>query len=156
MLLDAELHTDSIHRGGNQIIQPARRLYLAGQYTAEPRLVEPVFLVDIACPQDCIGGVYQCMNVRRGIVFNEESVSGTPMINAKAYLPVSESFGFTAHLRSLTSGQAFPQCMFDHWELIKEDPFDKTGRSFPIMMGIRKRKGLKQEIPDINDLIDKK
>ncbi len=156
MLLDAELHTDSIHRGGNQIIQPARRLYLAGQYTAEPRLVEPVFLVDIACPQDCIGGVYQCMNVRRGIVFNEESVSGTPMINAKAYLPVSESFGFTAHLRSLTSGQAFPQCMFDHWELIKEDPFDKTGRSFPIMMGIRKRKGLKQEVPDINDLIDKK
>lgn len=154
-LLDVELHTDAIHRGGNQVIQTARRLYLAGQHTASPRFIEPIFLVDIACPNDVMGGVYQCMNQRRGVVFAEESVAGTPMLNVKAHLPVSESFGFTAHLRSLTSGQAFPQCMFDHWELITEDPFDAKSRAHPIMMGIRKRKGIKQEIPKLEDLIDK-
>lgn len=78
------------------------------------------------------------------------------MVNAKAYLPVSESFGFTAHLRSLTSGQAFPQCIFDHWELITDDPFDTKSRSYPIMMGIRKRKGIKQEVPKLDDYLDKK
>jgi elongation factor 2 len=78
------------------------------------------------------------------------------MINAKAYLPVAESFGFTAHLRSLTSGQAFPQCMFDHWEVLNDDPFDSKSRTYPIMMNIRKRKGLKQEVPKLDDLVDKK
>ena len=155
-ILDVELHTDAIHRGGNQIIGTARRVYLACQYTAAPRFIEPIFLVDIACPQDVMGGVYQCLNQRRGLVFSEETVAGTPMLNVKAHLPVSESFGFTAHLRSLTSGQAFPQCMFDHWELITDDPFDKNSRAFPIMMGIRKRKGIKQEVPKLDDYLDKK
>lgn len=155
-ILDVELHTDAIHRGGNQIIGTARRVYLACQYTAAPRFIEPIFLVDVACPSDSMGGVYQCFNQRRGIVFAEETVAGTPMVNAKAYLPVSESFGFTAHLRSLTSGQAFPQCMFDHWELITDDPFDAKSRSYPIMMAIRKRKGIKQEVPKLDDYLDKK
>jgi elongation factor 2 len=155
-IMDVELHTDAIHRGGNQIIQTARRVYLAAQHTAQPRFVEPIFLVDIACPSDCMGGVYQCFNQRRGVVFSEESVAGTPMLNVKAHLPVSESFGFTAHLRSLTSGQAFPQCMFDHWELIADDPFDVKSRAHPIMMNIRKRKGIKQEVPKLDDYLDKK
>jgi len=155
-ILDVELHADAIHRGGNQIISTARRLYLACQYTASPRFVEPIYLVDIACPNDSMGGVYQCFNQRRGVVFSEEAVPGTPMVNAKAYLPVSESFGFTAHLRSLTSGQAFPQCIFDHWELINDDPFDVKSKAYTIAVNIRKRKGIKQEMPKLDDYIDKK
>merc|ERR1712071_399153 len=38
--------------------------------------------------------------------------------------PVNESFGFTADLRSNTSGQAFPQCVFDHWQILPGNPFD--------------------------------
>lgn len=155
-IMDVELHTDAIHRGGNQIIQTARRVFLASQFTASPRFVEPIFLVDVAAPTNSMGGVYQCFNQRRGIVFSEETVPGTPMINAKAYLPVSESFGFTADLRSKTSGQAFPQCMFDHWEMITDDPFQPNSIASVIMMGIRKRKGIKQEIPKLEDYVDKK
>ncbi len=80
---------------------------------------------------------------------------GTPLLNVKAYLPVSESFGFTGHLRSLTSGQAFPQCVFDHWEVLGSDPFDNKSKSYAICMAIRKRKGLKQELPIFADFIDK-
>lgn len=40
------------------------------------------------------------------------------MFTVKAYLPVNESFGFNGELRSQTGGQAFPQCVFDHWELM--------------------------------------
>ena len=115
---DVELHNDAIHRGGGQIIPTARRVYYACEMTAVPRYQEPIYLCNIATPQDVMSGVYQCFAQRRGVVFNEESVQGTPLLEVKAYLPVSESFGFTAHLRSLTSGQAFPQCAFDHWDLI--------------------------------------
>lgn len=75
-------------------------------------------VVEIQCPENAIGGIYSCLNRRRGQVFSEEQRPGTPMFTVKAYLPVNESFGFTADLRSHTAGQAFPQCVFDHWDLM--------------------------------------
>lgn len=44
---DVTLHTDAIHRGGGQIIPTARRALYACELTAEPRLMEPVYLVEI-------------------------------------------------------------------------------------------------------------
>jgi len=83
--------------------------------TAQPRLQEPIFLCEIQTQQTCIGGIYQVLTARRGIVIGEEPINGTPLLIVKAYLPVAESIGFTQHLRSVTSGRAFPQCVFDHW-----------------------------------------
>merc|ERR1712029_419476 len=91
--------------------------------TAGPRLMEPVYLVEIQCPENAVGGIYGVLNRRRGHVFEESQVAGTPMFHVKAYLPVNESFGFTADLRSNTGGQAFPQCVFDHWQVIKVIPW---------------------------------
>ena len=152
---DVELHNDSIHRGGGQIIPTARRVYYASEITASPRYQEPIYLCNIAAPQDVMSGIYQCFSQRRGVVFSEEAVQGTPLLEVKAYLPVAESFGFTAHLRSLTSGQAFPQSSFSHWEMINQDPFDIKSKAYEITMNIRKRKGLKLELPILNDYIDK-
>ena len=44
---DVTLHTDAIHRGGGQIIPTARRVLYACALTAAPRLMEPVYLVEI-------------------------------------------------------------------------------------------------------------
>ena len=46
-LYDVALHADAIHRGGGQIIPTARRVLYACMLTAEPRLMEPVYLVEI-------------------------------------------------------------------------------------------------------------
>lgn len=110
---DVTLHADAIHRGGGQIIPTARRCLYASVLTAQPRLMEPIYLVEIQCPEQVVGGIYGVLNRKRGHVFEESQVAGTPMFVVKAYLPVNESFGFTADLRSNTGGQAFPQCVFD-------------------------------------------
>jgi elongation factor 2 len=102
-----------------------------------------------------MGGIYQVLTQRRGIVIGEEPVSGTPLIIVKAYLPVAESFGFTQHLRSMTSGRAFPQCVFDHWETIATDPFDSNSKAGQLVDAIRKRKGLKPGIPTLDNFLDK-
>lgn len=52
-----------------------------------------------------MGGVYSVLNQKRGMVFEEMQRPGTPIFNLKAYLPVIESFGFTATLRAATGGQ---------------------------------------------------
>lgn len=46
----------------------------------------------------------------------------------KAYLPVQESFGFTAFLREKTGGKAFPNCVFDHWEEMTGDALDQEDK----------------------------
>jgi len=154
-LKDCELHADSIHRGDGQLLPCARRLYYAAELVSTPTLIEPIFLCEITAPMEAMGGVYQCLNQRRGQVIEEEQISGTPLNLVKAYLPVSESFGFTGALRGFTQGKAFPQCVFDHWELIKELPLDAGSKAETLVKGIRKRKGLKEDIPTLDQYLDK-
>jgi len=124
--------------------------------TATPSLMEPVFLVNITCPEQALGGIYSCLNKKRGHVFAEDQRPGTPIYNLNAYLPVLESFGFVADLRAATSGQAFPQCVFDHWALMTgaaTDPEDKLGQ---LVQSIRKRKGCSSiEVPTLDKYYDK-
>ena len=152
---DVTLHADAIHRGGGQIIPAGRRVFYGCQLTAEPRFQEPVFLVEIQCPDDAVGGIYQCLSQRRGIVIGEEPIAGTPLVNMKAYLPVAESFGFTQALRAATSGRAFPQCVFDHWEEMPSDPKVEGTKSGELVAAIRARKGLKVGIPALDNFLDK-
>jgi len=152
---DVTLHADAIHRGGGQIIPTARRVFYACQMSAETRFQEPIFLVDIQAPENALGGIYSVLNQRRGQVISEEQRPGTPLYKVEAYLPVLESFGFTEKLRASTGGQAFPQCVFDHWEVVPSDPLDEDSNGWDIMMDIRKRKGLKIEAPDLDQYQDK-
>jgi elongation factor 2 len=154
-ILDVTMHADAVHRGGGQIIPTARRVLYAAELLATPRLMEPVYLVEIQCPERAVGGIYGVLNRRRGHVIAEEQRLGTPLYNVKAYLPVMESFGFTADLRSNTAGQAFPQCVFDHWQVMPTDPLDSSTKAYQIVMAARKRKGLKEALPDLNDYFDK-
>ncbi|KAG0380059.1 Elongation factor 2 [Mortierella sp. AD032] len=153
-ILDVVLHADAIHRGGGQIIPACRSAIYAAAYVAQPGLMEPVYLVEITCPETAMGGIYSVLNKRRGHTIGEEQRPGTPMYVVKAHLPIAESFGFTADLRQATGGQAFPQSVFDHWQLMNgvsnEDP-----KLIEKVLSIRKRKGLKEEIPPLDRFLDR-
>ncbi|RUS70378.1 hypothetical protein EGW08_021864 [Elysia chlorotica] len=152
---DVTLHADAIHRGGGQIIPTARRVIYASVLTASPALFEPVYLVEIQCTQEVSGGIYGVLNKRRGIVFDNVQIGNTPQITVRAYLPVMESFGFTADLRSNTGGQAFPQCVFDHWQVLPGDPLDVNSKPGIVVTQSRKRKGLKEGVPGLDNFMDK-
>lgn len=151
---DVTLHADAIHRGGGQIIPTARRVFYASVLTAQPRLLEPVYLCEIQCPVDAAGGIYGVLNRRRGHVNSNEQLGDSPITCVKAFLPVMESFGFTEELRSNTGGQAFPQCVFDHWQVMSGDPKDEESKPFGIVTATRKRKGLAEAIPPLSRFLD--
>ncbi|KAK4134233.1 P-loop containing nucleoside triphosphate hydrolase protein [Trichocladium antarcticum] len=155
-IMDVTLHADAIHRGGGQLIPTARRVLYAAALLAEPALLEPVFLVEIQVPESAMGGVYGVLTRRRGHVFAEEQRPGTPLFTIKAYLPVMESFGFNGDLRAGTSGQAFPQSVFDHWQILPGgSPLDPTSKVGTIVQEMRKRKGIKVEVPGVDHYYDK-
>jgi len=154
-LLDVTLHADAIHRGMGQVMPTSRRVTYACILTAAPVLYEPYFLVDIQVPQDAMGGCYGVLSARRGHVFSEEQRPGTPMMQLRAYLPVKESFGFDTELRAATGGKAFPQCVFDHWAVVSGDCLDENQLAGKMAQETRKRKGLKIEVPPLDNFLDK-
>jgi len=155
-VMDVTLHADAIHRGGGQIIPTARRVLYASTLLAEPGLLEPVYLVEIQVPEQAMGGIYGVLTRRRGHVFSEEQRPGTPLFTVKAYLPILESFGFNADLRAGTGGQAFPQSVFDHWQILPGgSPSDTTSFVGKIVTEMRKRKGLKENVPGYDNYYDK-
>ena len=154
-LVDAHIHSDKAHRGGAQIIPATRRAMFAAMLTAKPRLMEPVYKVEVQCVQDCLGQVFNVISKKRGEIVERVQQVGSPLCNVKAYLPVNESFGFNSELREETSGQAFPQCFFDHWQPLPGDPLDKTSKARTFVTDIRKRKSLNVEIPALDNFLDK-
>ncbi|KAG9303617.1 hypothetical protein G9A89_018513 [Geosiphon pyriformis] len=164
-ILDAVLASEPIYRGGGQIIPTARRVCYSAFLTATPRLMEPVYYVEIQAPADCVSAVYTVLARRRGHVTQDIPKAGSPLYTVKAYIPVIEANGFETDLRTHTQGQAFCQQMFDHWQIVPGDPLDQSIVLRPLepspaqhlardfMVKTRRRKGLSENV-SINKFFD--
>lgn len=157
-LTDATVSSESLARGGGQVIPTARRVCYSAFLMASPRLMEPVYYVEIQSPADCIPVIYAVLAKRRGHVTADVPKPGTPIFIVQAFLPVMESFGFETDIRVQTQGQAFCCSTFDHWQVVPGDPLDKNITLTPLepapmhalardfMVKTRRRKGLSDDV----------
>jgi U5 small nuclear ribonucleoprotein component len=157
-LLDAQLSPEPVQRNGAQIIPTARRCCYSAFLLSTPRLMEPVYYVEILTPSDCITAIHNVMSKRRGHIASEIPKGGTPVFIVKAFIPVIESFGFETDLRYHTLGQAFCLTVFDHWSIVPGDPLNKSLNLKPLeissldvlsrelMVKTRRRKGLSEDV----------
>jgi len=157
-LMDAVLASSDIARGTGQIIPAVCRSVYGSILTASPRLMEPVYCVEIDCPSDCIQAVFNVLSRRRGHVIKDGPKPGTPLHTLIAYLPMIDSFGFETDLRLHTHGQGFGMSWFDHWSIVPGDPLDSTITIKPLevapqqllardfLLKTRRRKGLSEEV----------
>ncbi|KAF6147629.1 hypothetical protein GIB67_031620 [Kingdonia uniflora] len=164
-IVDAKIAPEPLHRGSGQIIPTARRVAYSGFLMATPRLMEPVYYVEIQTPIDCVAAIYTVLARRRGHVTADVPQPGTPAYLVKAFLPVIESFGFETDLRYHTQGQAFALSAFDHWAIVPGDPLDKNIVLRPLepapvqhlarefMVKTRRRKGMSEDV-SINKFFD--
>jgi elongation factor 2 len=72
--------------------------------------------------------------------------------NLVCFSPIA---GFTPDLRQNTGGQAFPQCMFDHWQIMQGDPLDPAQKVGQIVQVTRTRKGLSPAPFPLDQFLDK-
>lgn len=126
-ILDASVDSSPVHRGSGQIIPTGRRVCYSAFLMASPRLMEPVFYVEIQAPADCLSAIYTVLARRRGHVVQDIPKAGSPLYTIKAYIPVMDSYGFETDLRTHTQGQAF--CVQVKMRLgAKVVPSDECGR----------------------------
>ena len=87
-------------------------------------LLEPIMKVEVTIPEDYMGFVVGDINSRRGRVEGFEDISGGKMI--KAFVPLSEMFGYSTDLRSGTQGRGNYSMFFEKYEQVPKNIADKV------------------------------
>lgn len=158
-LTDCTLHEDPVHRGIGQVMPVARRACFGAILTAKPILLEPIYKIQINVPEKYLGAIYKVLSKRRGKILDTIDKPGTPINIVKGEVPVSESIGINTELRSETSGYAFSQMMFSHWEKVPGNPMipgERGGLARKFAEETRKRKGMHNpNPPSPDDYIDR-
>jgi elongation factor 2 len=144
-LVDVKLHEDAIHRGPAQVIPAVRAAVKAGLLLAGDSLLEPIQKISITVPTDQMGSATSQIQGRRGQVFDMNSEGDTITVVGKA--PVAELFGFAGDIRSATEGRAMWSTEFAGFELVPQ------GMVKEVVTAIRKRKGLKEQMPTPADYL---
>ncbi len=145
-LLEAQLHEDPQQHKPVEIMQGIRRAIFGSFLTAKPILLEPIYKIGISVPAKWVGECSRVVTSKRGKILTFEQKGDTAMITG--YIPVTETFGLSAELRSTASGHAFWQCIFDHWEKVSDNIATE------VIKQIRERRGLPPEIPKPSKFID--
>jgi elongation factor 2 len=147
LINDASLHEDSVHRGPAQIVPAVRRPIQAGILLANPIVLEPLIRLEVRVPQEFMGGATKVIQGRRGRIVTMESEEDIAII--KAVLPVANSFGLAAEMRSETEGRAIWGAEFEKFEQLPRELQEQVIRD------TRKRKGLKPEPPEPGEFMEK-
>ena len=79
-----------------------------------PVLLEPIMSLEVVTPEEYMGDIVGDLNRRRGQIVNMDSTANGARI-VKAYVPLSEQFGYVTVLRTLSSGRATSTMTFDHY-----------------------------------------
>ena len=95
-----------------------------------PVLLEPIMSLEVVTPEDYMGDIVGDLNRRRGqIVAMDSTANGARIV--KAYVPLSEQFGYVTVLRTLSSGRATSTMTFDHYAEVPanlaKDIIEKSG-----------------------------
>jgi elongation factor 2 len=130
--LSSEFDSDEVMRGVGKAI-------FGSFLTAQPVLLEPVYKIILTVSSELASESSRILGTRRGKVASFEQKGLLTVISG--FIPVSETFGFSKELRSATSGRAFWQSFFDHWEKM---PQKLTSR---VISDLRQCKGLTPEVP---------
>ena len=90
---------------------------------ADPVLLEPVEKVEVTVPEEYMGDVMGDLNSRRGRIEGMEAINGAQII--RAFVPLSEMFGYATTLRSRTQGRGTYSMVFDHFEEVPKSIQEK-------------------------------
>lgn len=94
-----------------------------GAKKANPALLEPYMKVEVTIPEEYMGDIIGDLNSRRGRIEGMEAVSGSQVV--RAFVPLSEMFGYATDMRSRTQGRGNYSMEFDHYEEVPKSIADE-------------------------------
>ena len=93
---------------------------------ANPVLLEPIFKVEVTVPEEYMGDVIGDISQRRGRIEGTDMNNGA--VAVRAFVPLSEMFGYATDLRSKTQGRGVYVMQMDHFEKLPDNLVDKINK----------------------------
>ena len=91
---------------------------------ASPVLLEPIMKVEVTMPEEYMGDVIGDINSRRGRVEGMDDLGGGKIV--RAFVPLSEMFGYSTDLRSRTQGRGNYSMFFESYEQVPKSVQEKV------------------------------
>ena len=95
---------------------------------AGPKIMEPIYNVEILVPSDCMGDVMSDLQNRRAMIEGMNSVKGFEVL--KARVPLAELYKYSTSLSSLTSGRATFTMDFADYQQVPSDVQEKLLKAY--------------------------
>jgi len=93
--------------------------FRAGCAQASPVILEPMMEVEVVTPEDYMGDIVGDLNRRRGRILGMEDRNKAKVIEAE--VPLSEMFGYSTNVRSMSQGRATYTMQFKHYEEVPKN-----------------------------------
>ena len=90
---------------------------------ADPVLLEPIMKVEVTMPEEYMGDVIGSLNSKRGQIEGMDDIGGGKIV--KAFVPLSEMFGYSTELRSATQGRGNYSMFFEKYQAAPKSVQDK-------------------------------
>ena len=87
-------------------------------------LLEPIMKVEVTMPEEYMGDVIGSLNAKRGQIEGMDDLGGGKIV--RAFVPLSEMFGYSTELRSSTQGRGNYSMFFDRYEPAPKSVMDKV------------------------------
>ena len=91
---------------------------------ASPVLLEPIMKVEVTMPEEYMGDIIGDINSRRGRIEGMDDLGGGKIV--RAFVPLSEMFGYSTDLRSRTQGRGNYSMFFDSYEQVPKSVQEKV------------------------------
>ena len=91
---------------------------------ASPVLLEPIMKVEVTMPEEYMGDIIGDLNSRRGRIEGMDDLGGGKIV--RAYVPLSEMFGYSTDLRSRTQGRGNYSMFFEKYEPVPKSVQEKV------------------------------
>ena len=106
----------------------ARNAFSEAFRAAKPKILEPIYNVEILVPSDYMGAVISDLQGRRGVIMGMSSDNGFEMITAK--VPLKEMASYSTALSSITGGRSSFTMKFDSYEIVPTDVQEKLLKDY--------------------------
>lgn len=106
----------------------ARNAFKEAFRNAGPKIMEPIYAVEVLTPTEYMGAVMSDLQNRRAMIMGMESDKGFDRLNAR--VPLAELYRYSTTLSSLTSGAATYTMRFDSYEQVPSDVQDKLLKAY--------------------------
>ena len=106
----------------------ARNAFKEAFRNAGPKIMEPIYNVEVLTPSEFMGAVMSDLQNRRAMIMGMESDKGFDRLNAR--VPLSELYRYSTSLSSLTSGAATYTMQFSSYEQVPADVQDKLLKAY--------------------------